>query len=51
MKTQSINIGKYKSNPVAGQEQFQNNLVRIWRDVHNQAGTVIENLQSESEEA
>lgn len=45
----AINIGKYQSNPVHGQEQHQNNLVRLWRDVHSQAGQALEKYQSELE--
>lgn len=42
----AINIGKYQSNPLKGQEHHQSNLIRLWRDVHTQAGRAIEKLQS-----
>lgn len=46
----AINIGKYQQNAVEGQEQQQSNLIRLWRDVHKQAGQALDKFQSEMEE-
>ncbi len=45
----ALNIGKYRTNQVQGSEQQQNNLIRLWRDVHTQAGKAIEALQENDE--
>lgn len=42
----TINIGKYKENPIAGQVHLQSSLIRMWRDIYQQAGKVIEQLQA-----
>lgn len=47
----TMNIQKYQSNPVVGQEQYQNNLIRMWRDVHGQAGKALNSLQEADEVA
>ncbi|MFS1466428.1 MULTISPECIES: hypothetical protein [Vibrio] len=50
--TAALNIGKYSQNPVEGQENLQSALIRMWRDVHKQAGEVIDSLKvSEKESA
>ncbi|MCG9782660.1 hypothetical protein L1D52_09860 [Vibrio brasiliensis] len=46
----TIKIGKYQQNAVEGQEQQQSNLIRLWRDVHKQAGQALKKFQSEMEE-
>ncbi|NAW58742.1 MULTISPECIES: hypothetical protein [unclassified Vibrio] len=35
------NVEKYKKNHIEGQEHLQSALVRMWRDVHNQAGQAV----------
>ncbi|PMN72302.1 hypothetical protein BCT26_22055 [Vibrio lentus] len=43
--TAARNISKYLQNPIEGQENLQSALIRMWRDVHKQAGEVIDNLK------
>ncbi|CAK6716552.1 hypothetical protein [Vibrio harveyi] len=43
----SLNIAKYRDNQVEGQEAYQINLIRIWRDVHSQAGIALNKFASE----
>lgn len=47
----TLNINKFRSNPVEGQENFQSNLIRMWNDVHAQAGLAIISMQKEVEVA
>ncbi|TFH90086.1 hypothetical protein [Vibrio ouci] len=47
----TLNINKFRSNPVEGQENFQSNLIRMWNDVHAQAGLAIISLQEPVEVA
>lgn len=47
----TLNINKFRSNPVEGQENFQSNLIRMWNDVHAQAGLVVIALQEKAEVA
>lgn len=42
-----LNINKFRSNPVEGQENFQSNLIRMWNDVHAQAGLALIAMQQE----
>nr|WP_045371704.1 hypothetical protein [Vibrio campbellii] len=44
----SLNIAKYRDNQVEGQEACQSNLIRIWRDVYNQAGIALNQFSSET---
>ncbi|WP_418114371.1 hypothetical protein RJD40_18810 [Vibrio scophthalmi] len=46
-----INIGKYKENAIAGQAHLQSSLVRMWRDVHKQAGEVVSGFTKEAEKS
>ncbi|EGU37070.1 hypothetical protein [Vibrio scophthalmi] len=45
----TINIGKYEENPIVGQAHLQSSLVRMWRDVHKQAGEVVLAFLKEAE--
>ncbi|USE02746.1 hypothetical protein JKJ11_24180 [Vibrio sp. SCSIO 43133] len=40
----TINIGKYQKNPVLGAEHMQSSMIRLWRDVHYQAGVALHRL-------
>ncbi|MGR5139826.1 hypothetical protein [Vibrio jasicida] len=44
----SLNIAKYRDNQVEGQEACQSNLIRLWNDVHNQAGIALKTFASET---
>ncbi|MFV8448303.1 hypothetical protein ACNO7U_25720 [Vibrio owensii] len=44
----SLNIAKYRDNQVEGQEASQSNLIRIWRDIHNQTGIALKTFASET---
>ncbi|KNY40706.1 hypothetical protein AKG94_20980 [Vibrio harveyi] len=44
----SLNIAKYRDNQVEGQEACQSNLIRIWRDIYNQAGIALKTFASET---
>ncbi|MGF1842288.1 hypothetical protein L4C39_03710 [Vibrio clamense] len=46
----ALNITKYQKNKVKGQEHLQSALVRMWRDIHKQAGEVIDNMKVCEEE-
>ena len=46
----ALNIAKYRDNQVEGLETCQSNLIRIWRDVHSQAGAALTKFSSEIEE-
>lgn len=41
----TLNINKFRSNPVEGQENYQSNLIRMWCDVHAQAGLAVIAMQ------
>ncbi|MEZ9604239.1 MULTISPECIES: hypothetical protein [Vibrio] len=41
----TLNINKFRSNPVEGQENYQSNLIRMWNDVHAQAGLALIAMQ------
>lgn len=43
----TLNINKFRSNPVESQENFQSNLIRMWNDVHAQAGLALIAIQEE----
>lgn len=45
----TLNIGKYQANPIDGQSNLQSALVRMWRDIHQQAGKVVVELSREVE--
>ncbi|MBU2898028.1 hypothetical protein [Vibrio hepatarius] len=47
----TLNINKFRSNPVAGQENYQSNLIRMWCDVHAQASLASISLQESVEVA
>lgn len=47
----TLNINKFRSNAVAGQEHYQANLIRMWCDVHAQAGLAIISMQEAVEVA
>lgn len=47
----TINIGKYQENPIAGQVHLQSSLVRMWREVHKQAGEVVLAFLNEAEKS
>ncbi|CAH1598100.1 conserved hypothetical protein [Vibrio owensii] len=44
----SLNIAKYRDNQVEGQEACQSNLIRLWNDVHNQAGSALNQFANET---
>ncbi|AXT73050.1 hypothetical protein ACBZ91_21620 [Vibrio natriegens] len=46
----ALNIAKYRDNQVEGLEACQSNLIRIWHDVHSQAGAALTKFSSEIEE-
>lgn len=46
----ALNIAKYKQNPVEGQENLQSSLVRMWRDIHKQAGEALDRMKVCDEE-
>lgn len=41
----ALNITKYQQNEVKGQEHLQSALVRMWRDIHKQAGEVVDSYK------
>ncbi|MBA5760863.1 hypothetical protein H2O73_00800 [Vibrio sp. 404] len=47
----TINIGKYQENQIAGQVHLQSSLIRLWRDVHKQAGEVVSTFTKEAEKS
>ncbi|CAM3079258.1 hypothetical protein [Vibrio neptunius] len=47
----ALNIHKFRANPVDGQEDFQSDLIRMWCDVHAQAGLAILSMQQAAEVA
>ncbi|ERB66330.1 hypothetical protein G3U99_23215 [Vibrio coralliilyticus OCN008] len=47
----ALNIGKYKSNPVEGQQHLQSTHIRLWRNMHTQAGDVLKTLIAKKENA
>lgn len=47
----ALNIAKYKQNSVEGQENLQSSFVRMWRDIHKQAGEVLDTFKVSEEQS